>query len=795
MSKRFFLAIALLAPAVAFADNGSAPSVTVGESVNGSCTSGYNLFNNGGVVGCQANGAGGGGSTLTAGTSATSGFLASQLLYSNGSVLEAGAVGAGLSMSSGTLSLGDSGLTYSTGKLTVGTTTAGATNYLAIANSTSGSNNRYVVLGNGNWWSNAVPYLQPLSDNTGIALDILPKGSTAQTTWVDICSTDVTLSSANWECLDLKKLAGGASLVQSTAAGTGTVRPLLMQTTGGGVGIGLGNTSTPAGLLDVAGSLAIGSYAGGGAAPPSNGAIISGEVGINTPTPLSGLNLDVNGIVGAGYLNGSGEYRAWGTAQSANNYVSLKAQSGSPYSYGLYAGSPADFMLYYNGGNGNLVLNSPNSGGLPIQFEIHDTEYARLTTTGLGLGGNTSPAYPLDVTGAANATSYRVGGTAGASGTGCITVTVSGGIATGCGTSYASQAANTVLGNGAGSSAAPTALTMPSCSGSTNALIWTSGTGFGCNTLPGSSFTFTGGITNSSGTVSLSTIAANSLLGNATGSTAGPVAVSMPSCGGATQALSWTAGTGFGCNTIAGSSLTFSTGLTNSSGTITLGDSGLTYSAGSMTLAAGTITSSTPGLYVTQTWNSSSTTFDAPLKINVTNTASASGSLLVDYQVGGSSKYNINASGQVSFSPGSSAAPTLTGGVSNSGLFFAGSQYDIEYTRAGSPMAYIGYQKIAQTSSGLFGWASSTDPSATPDTALKRVSSGVVLVSNNSTGAGVVQHQAVTYSTLTTQVTSPAAGMIAAITDATSCTKGGSITGGGSTYCVITYNGSSWQGI
>ena len=34
-------------------------SVTVGAPVNGSCTTGYNLYNNGGVVGCQANGGGG----------------------------------------------------------------------------------------------------------------------------------------------------------------------------------------------------------------------------------------------------------------------------------------------------------------------------------------------------------------------------------------------------------------------------------------------------------------------------------------------------------------------------------------------------------------------------------------------------------------------------------------------------------------------------------------------------------------------------------------------------------------
>ncbi|VWM20539.1 beta strand repeat-containing protein [Burkholderia lata] len=44
----------------------------------------------------------------------------------------------------------------------------------------------------------------------------------------------------------------------------------------------------------------------------------------------------------------------------------------------------------------------------------------------------------------------------------------------------ATQAANTVVANVTGSTASPTAFAMPSCSGSNNALRWTSGTGFAC---------------------------------------------------------------------------------------------------------------------------------------------------------------------------------------------------------------------------------------------------------------------------------------------------------------------------
>jgi hypothetical protein len=46
----------------------------------------------------------------------------------------------------------------------------------------------------------------------------------------------------------------------------------------------------------------------------------------------------------------------------------------------------------------------------------------------------------------------------------------------------ATQAANTVVANVSGSTAAPTAASLPSCSTSASALIYTSGTGFSCNT-------------------------------------------------------------------------------------------------------------------------------------------------------------------------------------------------------------------------------------------------------------------------------------------------------------------------
>jgi hypothetical protein len=62
---------------------------------------------------------------------------------------------------------------------------------------------------------------------------------------------------------------------------------------------------------------------------------------------------------------------------------------------------------------------------------------------------------------------------------------------------------------------------------------------------------------------------------------------------------------------------------------------------------------------LTATWNAGGTTFTA-IKMNVTDTASASGSLLMDLQVGGTSQFSVNKAGLVSAATYSGA----TGGFS-----------------------------------------------------------------------------------------------------------------------------------
>ena len=84
------------------------------------------------------------------------------------------------------------------------------------------------------------------------------------------------------------------------------------------------------------------------------------------------------------------------------------------------------------------------------------------------------------------------------------------------------------------------------------------------------------------------------------------------------------------------------------------GDAGFTYTTlGQVTIAGGTITTNNKALTITQTWNNNAVTFDAPLLMNVTNTLSTGpttstlGSLLADFQVGGSSVVVISANGAI----------------------------------------------------------------------------------------------------------------------------------------------------
>jgi len=103
-------------------------------------------------------------------------------------------------------------------------------------------------------------------------------------------------------------------------------------------------------------------------------------------------------------------------------------------------------------------------------------------------------------------------------------------------------------------------------------------------------------------------------------------------------------------------------------------------SEGPLTITGGTVTTSTPFLQATQSWNAGGVTFTG-LKVNITDTASAAGSLLIDYQVGGATKFSVTKAGTVSVATGATyqvngttvlSATTLGSAVVSSSLTSVG---------------------------------------------------------------------------------------------------------------------------
>lgn len=171
-----------------------------------------------------------------------------------------------------------------------------------------------------------------------------------------------------------------------------------------------------------------------------------------------------------------------------------------------------------------------------------------------------------------------------------------------------------------------------------------------------------------------------------------------------------------------------------------------------LTITGGTQTASFPVLDLTQTWNNAGVTLTG-LKLNITNTASAAASLLVDIQLGGTSQFLVNRLGVVGIGAAYGIRPGvgfvgrhIACDVANSSLGVYGG-FGLEvYTskaaeNAGTRSAILqdaGSGPIIGLSSiGIIGWTSSaTDGSGTRDTILAR-EAAAHLTQRNSTTAQI----------------------------------------------------------
>ena len=137
---------------------------------------------------------------------------------------------------------------------------------------------------------------------------------------------------------------------------------------------------------------------------------------------------------------------------------------------------------------------------------------------------------------------------------------------------------------------------------------------------------------------------------------------------------------------------------------------------GSTSLTGDTLTADAPVLNLAQTWNSGAVTFTG-VKLNVTDTTSAAASLLMDLQVGGSSKFSLNKVGVLNI--------PNTGANGSVGYAIAGS---VVLTQIGG---YVGVKSISGGNNGIvFGGASATTPG-----------NATTLIRTSGTSYGVINDQ------------------------------------------------------
>lgn len=135
-----------------------------------------------------------------------------------------------------------------------------------------------------------------------------------------------------------------------------------------------------------------------------------------------------------------------------------------------------------------------------------------------------------------------------------------------------------------------------------------------------------------------------------------------------------------------------------------------------------TLASAANAVNILQTWNNTATVFSL-IKGNVTDTTSSSTSLLLDLQVGGTSRFLVNKAGDIN------ATSLSLGGVGSSGMTRNGNH---TLFRAASSIIFginSGNEIVARSDASI-GWASTTNPVNGNQTMLFRDAAGIIAQRN-----------------------------------------------------------------
>ena len=183
-------------------------------------------------------------------------------------------------------------------------------------------------------------------------------------------------------------------------------------------------------------------------------------------------------------------------------------------------------------------------------------------------------------------------------------------------------------------------------------------------------------------------------------------------------------------------------------------------------------------------WNDASTVFTG-LKLNVTDTASAAGSNLLDLQVNGTSAVQVT-DNKIQYSSSVVALYTGTG---------AGGSVDIAGIGSlGTVPLRVSYNFITIANRAKVGFTTGTDINTGIDVALSRDSAGVVKVTDGSNGTGYLKLIPTTVGALTAAAT-VGAGTKAFVTDSTSTLSshhGQAVVGGGTNFVPVFSDGTNW---
>jgi hypothetical protein len=143
------------------------------------------------------------------------------------------------------------------------------------------------------------------------------------------------------------------------------------------------------------------------------------------------------------------------------------------------------------------------------------------------------------------------------------------------------------------------------------------------------------------------------------------------------------------------------------------GDSGFVFNKTSkaVTLGGATVTTDAPVLDLSQTWNDAAVTFTG-LKLNVTDTASAAGSNLLNLQVGGVNRVAVRKNGTViSSGPDFPSNLVTFGSTSNSGIWLDGAG-QLAHRQSGTTNIFTANGIFNIISTGSFRWSTSPGISA-----------------------------------------------------------------------------------